>query len=746
MGAMADLNERLISGFLDHVIDTRIVKRWAVLEKSADGDSLTLRLFRDDKEANEKNTYVLSKENFIGTERGSVRQHNKKSPARYWAIITIQNPTLLFQHSHNNGAKTVSIFEKWDKKVKDFWKHQSWLVKPLEGANSFTKEDGLTLHINWASVCLAYLNPPRHYLRWCLDTIQHISYENTKLCFNVMKDNNNSGYYEVKAEKERFAAKIKEVVENLRSRYLGQSYICPNDNQKVPPDGSTSVCSDPTTMTSSSCKSEWTSQNMPADQTPSENMYTYHPHLRLPGETCRCEEAPTCKLETQKGDCGTAMRKMSDPKFLSVPAIKIVPVSPETDSRREFEFRHKQSPCIPPRTTSYVLPGQGNPTWTESKAGTRMKKGMSASTSILHEIHSEQVFEPSRDSPTSTGGRALPPIPKKPDCPEVTSAVQLPLPKPPVTLISPGNMEKASRVMKPTDDCDSCGGSMTSILSQTSDVTSMDMTQSLSSLSSEEERGRCSSVESRKTSPTRTSVQSLTGFSHPSSDTKTPTYIRSHSVPAELPKTHSGFTELVEPEYMSTESLKEGYLHVRRMESCSAESEYINLPSEQSLYVNPGLTLPPNPLPLPPRTKPPAHPGSTRTDHFHSGSQSCESMELHEVLDAMLHVKEMGCSMGLPHGVLVKFCLMCDTEITFQNNWKGIAEQLGLTANEIFMVDDYCRRYSKKPTQVILAYWEKQAQPLRPFKMKELVSILHNMDRQDLLDVIIQREKQSAIK
>ena len=70
---------------------------------------------------------------------------------------------------------------------------ESWLVKPLEGANSFTKEDGLTLHINWASVCLAYLNPPRHYLRWCLDTIQHISYENTKLCFTVMKDNNNSG-------------------------------------------------------------------------------------------------------------------------------------------------------------------------------------------------------------------------------------------------------------------------------------------------------------------------------------------------------------------------------------------------------------------------------------------------------------------------------------------------------------------------------------------------------------------------
>ena len=45
-------------------------------------------------------------------------------------------------------------------------------------------------------------------------------------------DSNNSklfsDYYEVKAEKERFAAKIKEVVENLRSRYLGQSYICPN--------------------------------------------------------------------------------------------------------------------------------------------------------------------------------------------------------------------------------------------------------------------------------------------------------------------------------------------------------------------------------------------------------------------------------------------------------------------------------------------------------------------------------------
>ncbi len=225
---MADLNEkRLISGYLDHVIDSKIAKRWAVLEKSADGESLTLRLFRDDRETSEKHTYVLSKENFIGTERGSIRQYNRRSPSLYWAIITVRDQTLLFQDSHNS-IKTVSTFEQWDKKVKDFWKHQSWLVKPLVGGNSFTKEDGLTLHINWASVCLAYLNPPRHYLRWCLDTIDHISYDNTKLCFTVMKDNNNSDYYEVKTEKERFAAKIKEVVENLRSRFLGQSDICAN--------------------------------------------------------------------------------------------------------------------------------------------------------------------------------------------------------------------------------------------------------------------------------------------------------------------------------------------------------------------------------------------------------------------------------------------------------------------------------------------------------------------------------------
>ena len=56
--------------------------------------------------------------------------------------------------------------------------------------------------------------------------------------------------------------------------------------------------------------------------------------------------------------------------------------------------------------------------------------------------------------------------------------------------------------------------------------------------------------------------------------------------------------------------------------------------------------------------------------------------ELHEVLDAMLKGEEQGGTMGLPMTVWLKFCLNCDIERSnySPNNWRGLAEQLGETA------------------------------------------------------------------
>ncbi|XP_038064709.1 uncharacterized protein LOC119735087 isoform X2 [Patiria miniata] len=696
-GTVDGSKKRLITGWLDHVIDGKIAMRWAILEQSADRESVTLRLFRSEKEACEKHAYTLGKENFIGTERGSVKQYNKKTPALYWAIITVHDQTLLFQDSHNSN-KNVSTFEKWDKILKDFWSHQSWMVTPLKGPNSFIKEKGLTLHLNKASVCFAYLNPPRHYCRLYLDTVEQVSYDGTRLCFNVTKDN--GGYYEVKTERERFALRIKEVIESLRCQYL--SITSPDPIKTAPPPVS------------------------PVDISTAEHMNQnwINGHQRA----------------SSNGSCGSSTCKTPEAEAPRIPSIKIVGVRVVPEEKQEMRVCPDTLPIIPPRTTSCCSTTSTRP---------ELQKGISASTGRLHVLEGDRSWE---DPPMDKGHPVPSPRRKVPDSTRVISAVQLPLPKPPVPVVSTAN-EKPSWVRHvPQDDVDSIGDSMSSITSQSSEVLSMDITQSLSSLSSSEERSRSSSTESRKKSPIRTSALSLNGC--PSATPKVPSYSRSFSVPTELPHNHHFVeTERVASEYVSTE---QDYINVSK-ESLTIpkptddeESMYINIAHEQSIYVNPALNPSVNPIPVPPRHPQPPSTAPVRRPEHGSGNltKSCESMELHELLNAMLKGEEQGSTMGLPHSDWVKFCLNCDIDKSNYgaNNWKGLADQLGLSGSDIILIDDFSCRYKKKPTEVILAYWEKQAHPTRPFNKTELITMLHELDRQDLLDIVIQREKYTGTK
>ncbi|XP_022091391.1 uncharacterized protein LOC110979683 isoform X2 [Acanthaster planci] len=699
--------------------------RWAVLEQSADRESVTLRLFRSEKEACEKQAYTLGRENFIGTERGSVKQYNKKTPALYWAIITVHDQTLLFQDSHNSN-KTVSTFEKWDKILKDFWNHQSWMVTPLKGPNSFVKERGLTLHLNRASVCFAYLNPPRHYCRLYLDTIEQVFYDGTRLCFNVTKDTSNGDYYEVKTERERFACRIKEGIENLRTQCLG--IVSSNPIKTVSP------------------------QERPASISPIDNTTGENIHMDI--NSLMNKNQINCQLKSPvAGSCPIALGKATDSKGMTVPMIKIIPVGVVAeDSKPETGRGQNALPVIPPRTTSCANSTgpavRSDASWTDcAVSSSKLQKGISASTGKLHVLEGDHAWE---DPSVAEKGPPVPTPRRK--VPEngvrVTSAVQLPLPKPPVPT-SPTTNDKPGWPRQ--DDFDSIGDSMSSIAS--SELISMDITQSSSSLSSDEERGRSSSTESRKKSPIRTSVISLNGCS--STQAKVPGYSRSFSVPTELPHNHHFVdTGRIDPDY---KSMEQEYINVSKDSLTSpkviddddddGENLYLNVAHDKSIYVNPSLNPSVNPIPIPPRH--PQPPSTSRTSRpEYSSPKSCDSMELHELLDAMLQGDEQGSTMGLPLSVWLKFCLNCDMDRSNYgaNNWKGLAEQLGLSSSDIILIDDYSRRYSKKPTQVILSYWERQANPLRPFNKTELISMLHELERQDLLDIVIQREKYTGTK
>ena len=358
------------------------------------------------------------------------------------------------------------------------------------------------------------------------------------------------------------------------------------------------------------------SPTSPIDESTGENI-----HMEVCVVRKLSQESSSClpKIPTSNG--GTT------PDVTCIPLIKIVPVSIESEHNRELETHQRQSPHVPPRTMPCAISGTLNSatSWVDSQMGTKLQKGISSSTSKLHDMNSDHDWVPSWDPSTGTTGRALPPVPNPWEnklensnrC-RVTSAVHLPLPKPPVTPSSPTSNEKPSWVKQALpDECECFFDSTSSIASQSSDVTSMDMTQSLSSLSSEEDRCRCSSAESRKKSPIGKSALSLIVYSNSPNDSKnSPGYGRSFSVPAELPQNNHHCTELVEPEYMSTESLGDSHLNwskkgpvghsdeTQSAEESASDANYINLSSKLSLYVNPPLRTHVNPIPLPPRTHP----------------------------------------------------------------------------------------------------------------------------------------------
>ena len=91
---------------------------------------LYLHIYRKETrqtETNLKKRYEISEDNFVGTERGTIKDRRKQN-VLYWAII-LEDETLLFK-GKENVDDTRSSFENWNEVLKQHWKHRKFTFAP----------------------------------------------------------------------------------------------------------------------------------------------------------------------------------------------------------------------------------------------------------------------------------------------------------------------------------------------------------------------------------------------------------------------------------------------------------------------------------------------------------------------------------------------------------------------------------------------------------------------------------------
>ena len=54
------------------------------------------------------------------------------------------------------------------------------------------------------------------------------------------------------------------------------------------------------------------------------------------------------------------------------------------------------------------------------------------------------------------------------------------------------------------------------------------------------------------------------------------------------------------------------------------------------------------------------------------------------------------------------------------------------------MIDDFTKRHSKSPTDIVLYYWHCQIHPQRKHCMEQLKEILIELEREDIAEILTQ--------
>ncbi|KAJ8037741.1 hypothetical protein HOLleu_18634 [Holothuria leucospilota] len=78
-------------------------------------------------------------------------------------------------------------------------------------------------------------------------------------------------------------------------------------------------------------------------------------------------------------------------------------------------------------------------------------------------------------------------------------------------------------------------------------------------------------------------------------------------------------------------------------------------------------------------------------------------------------------------------CEQCENEL---KDWRGLAELMGLSANDMKIVEEQCRKSSRISSEFIMLYWANCHKPFLPYTRQNLLDVLQNLDRLDLIEII----------
>ncbi|XP_072035779.1 uncharacterized protein [Amphiura filiformis] len=224
--ASHDEIERFRNSYLNHVtIGKRhktMKKRWVVFQGNIESGFYQLKIFKNDSEKVLKTAYTLTKESFVGTERGALQSQRKPELSNpYWAVI-LSNVSVVFQELEDGGSGME--LKDWDEALKEPLPSEGWMVFQITGFTS--NELHLTLHITDDCISLATMNPPQCYKQWKLTRLLQYKARESVVCFLISADEEGGTpeYYEVKAETKGLASII---AQTLKRKVRGISITIP---------------------------------------------------------------------------------------------------------------------------------------------------------------------------------------------------------------------------------------------------------------------------------------------------------------------------------------------------------------------------------------------------------------------------------------------------------------------------------------------------------------------------------------
>lgn len=163
---------RYLSTNVHHMIVTgkkkkkTIKQRWVVFQGNSSTNLYQMKIFKNDTERVLKTSYTVTRENFVGTERGEIRKGNNGQSC-YFAIL-LKDDTILFHRDINEdpseSEEQVDLFSKWESALGDIFENDSWTVYPRRGLQ--TSELKVVLYCTRYSVSFGTLNPPKCFCQY----------------------------------------------------------------------------------------------------------------------------------------------------------------------------------------------------------------------------------------------------------------------------------------------------------------------------------------------------------------------------------------------------------------------------------------------------------------------------------------------------------------------------------------------------------------------------------------------------